>query len=389
MRTKRNKPLVERQNERGSKQFTNYFRPLQTLDDDNDDKPIETDTLDEIIIKPPPITLIKQNTKFVHELMAKIKTDDYFIKTISIGIKIFLPNMDCFNAACNQLKEHNCEFYTYDTRSNKPYKAILSGLDKLPIETVKSMLQNLGLQCTEVKIVEKKTKSDHELLLYIVYFVNKSITVKELRKNFMYVNHTKVRWEYKVKLQNKITQCYNCQLFGHGSNNCSVKTSCAHCAGSHQTAVCMDVNNKKCANCKGDHPSTELTCPCRISYLNLLSKRSSQRIGRNNLEAHGMRNSKQHIAPSALFGNQPQISLPTQTKRVQQLNFGSYSNALTNIHTLPNPKANITNETNLFSYEEINSLLSELITRLNECSNKGEQFQVISQLAIKYVYTNK
>ena len=49
----------------------------------------------------------------------------------------------------------------------------------------------MGLKCINVKIVTK-TKNNIEIIIFIVYFVRKSITLKELRQNDFFINFIKL-----------------------------------------------------------------------------------------------------------------------------------------------------------------------------------------------------
>ena len=129
------------------------------------------------------------------------------------------------------------EFFTYASKGEKPYKAVLLGLDKSDPNIIKNKLISLGLKCSDVKIVTKTREDRNEIVIFIVYFEYKSITLKELRENYSVINYIKVRWEYQKPNKSKVTQCYNCQMFGHGSSKCKVKSFCAHCAGEHKTVA--------------------------------------------------------------------------------------------------------------------------------------------------------
>ena len=94
----------------------------------------------------------------------------------------------------------------------------------------------------------------------------------------------------------KPQRCFNCQLFGHNSNSCRGKTTCARCTQNHKTEDCKlpkyqdnQVNNPqpyKCRNCNEQHPSgfrgctayvkaqiiTEIKTTNRISYAEAINK---------------------------------------------------------------------------------------------------------------------
>ena len=50
-----------------------------------------------------------------------------------------------------------------------------------------------------------------------------------------------------------VTQCFNCQSFGHSAKNCRLKQKCLICGESHSHKRCpnREARKPKCANCKG------------------------------------------------------------------------------------------------------------------------------------------
>ena len=60
-----------------------------------------------------------------------------------------------------------------------------------------------------------------------------------------------------------VTQCYNCQSFGHSAKNCRSKQKCLTCGESHPHKGCPNKEAKKpkCANCKGPHVASYKGCP--------------------------------------------------------------------------------------------------------------------------------
>ena len=133
------------------------------------------------------------------------------------------------------------------------------------------MLIDKGLKCLDVKLVTKTFSYNAEYVIYVVYFQRQTITLKELRQNYSVLNFLKVRWEHQRANKSRVTQCYNCQIFGHGSSRCGVKIFCANCAGQHKTSDCTETI-EKCANCNGSHKSTFDKCPSKLHYLNIKLK---------------------------------------------------------------------------------------------------------------------
>lgn len=54
-------------------------------------------------------------------------------------------------------------------------------------------------------------------------------------------------------------RCRNCQLLGHTKNRCKNNTTCDNCnLPPHNPLPC---SRTMCANCLGEHPSSNLSCP--------------------------------------------------------------------------------------------------------------------------------
>ena len=77
----------------------NYYAPLQTFDDQDDEEVIDNN----IKVKIPPITILKCKTEQVHEVCRYLKINDYSIRRISIGLKLFCNNKKDFDNVCEAL----------------------------------------------------------------------------------------------------------------------------------------------------------------------------------------------------------------------------------------------------------------------------------------------
>lgn len=343
---------------------SNYFYPLQTLIDDKKtaDDVMDDSTIKTSKVKVPPITIVKSNMEKIHEMCKHLKIIHYAIRKISIGHKLFCDIQYDFDQAVKFLKDNNVEYFTYTAKNNRPYKVILSGLDKTDHVQLKSTLIKSGLQCIDVKPIFKK-QENREIILYVIYLKKGTVTLKELREKHNNINFIRVKWSYQTKRPDKVTQCYNCQMFGHGSDNCNVKTFCAKCSGPHKTPDCK-TEEVKCVNCQGDHKSTDNSCPSRNSYVELRKRFSNgYRLSRNT----------QQIASQAKPNNTHQNTIQNQPISSNM----SWANIVSsNGNTASN---------DLFSVDQLKEMTFELIKNLRNCKTKIDQLDVITSLAFKFL----
>lgn len=332
---------------------TNYYLPLQIQEDGEKTNDGDKGDSSAVTAKKhiPPITIVKRNIEQIHSVCKESKIIQYSIRKLSIGHKLFCEYQFDYDNIVKILKEKQFEFFSYSSKNNRPFKVVLSGLDKQSPATLKADLLKRGLWCSDVKLVERKTKHNTDLILYIIYLKKGSITIKELREKYQSINHYRVKWSYQTKFPNKITQCYNCQMYGHGSDNCNIKSFCARCSGPHATAGCVETK-LKCANCKGDHLSSDPNCPSRISYISLRERFSK---------------------PKA----QPFTRTGTNNRQPQQSVLTNWNNVVRSGNCEP--------ENDLFSIDELKNITLELITSLKNCKSKSDQFHVITNIAFKFL----
>ncbi|UYV83737.1 K02A2.6-like [Cordylochernes scorpioides] len=112
-----------------------------------------------------------------------------------------------------QKKKKNNGGYSYRLQEEKPLKVVLKGVTtSYKTEDIAIELATMGFTETSVKRLHRQsTKRPMNLVL--------KIAVESFRTT------------------NRVTQCFNCQSFGHGQLNCFLKPKCVKCADEHHSKI--------------------------------------------------------------------------------------------------------------------------------------------------------
>lgn len=317
---------------------------------------------------------------------------------MTIGTKIMLQDITNFKATINLLKEQKTPFFTHDIHADKTVKFVLSGLHELPIEEIKTALSELEVNCLDIKPM--RTKSSQQSL-YLVYFAHKSVTLSQL-KAIKAVLSVIIKWSpYTSSFKNGPTQCNNCQLYGHGNRNCHLPPRCLLCAGEHKKTECPYIQatnfSPLCCLCAGKHQSNHHSCPKRAEYVNM--RQTS--MGRYKTRVEHQQPIQSENPPKTKLQNLPSrqiatsIATPshTQTSASQfplqppPTTFSSYARSQTSYADIVAAQPIDPANKDLFTADELMELTMALITDLSRCRTKIEQFQAVSNLAIKFEYS--
>lgn len=77
-----------------------------------------------------------------------------------------------------------------------------------------------------------------------------------------------------------VTQCLNCQRYGHISRQCRSNSRCASCGGDHISDNCdQPPEHINCINCKGPHASTSKHCPIYSEQKNIKKYMAFNNVG--------------------------------------------------------------------------------------------------------------
>ena len=122
-----------------------------------------------------------------------------------------------------------------------------------------------------MKTLRRKLK-DNPRHFSLVMFVPSPEMADKCIKHGIYFKHQRFT-PVKYTPQLQLTQCYNCQQYGHHATKCrSPHPVCGKCSEHHPTSQCHSETHK-CAGCKEDHPAWATNCPIKISARQNLATR--------------------------------------------------------------------------------------------------------------------
>lgn len=222
------------------------------------------------IRKFPPI-FINQELQDPRNFIENIKKTctSVFFKVIRGQTAITARNEEDFNLVQEKLNDLHVQYYTYTPKEEKNRKLVLKGIQG-NVYTAEEIKANLIAQSNSVvDIVQFKSRKDQHLLdIYLVSFAWDT-NLSQMKKKIRYCLDYQIYWEeHRKPKAHRMTQCRNCQKWGHHSSTCHSNRHCVKCAKSHQPGSCvLDASAKpKCVNCAGDHPANYRGCVAAINY---------------------------------------------------------------------------------------------------------------------------
>ena len=227
--------------------------------------------------KPKPIKIetnellsVQQIKNFIDKLQLK---SDYRLK-ISPDKNVQL-NTNCLEdkkAVIDALKMNNgseansqIPFYSYTEPSEKHHIFVLKNHFYVPTDEILGKLKDMKLNVINVSFLSKNQAKP----IYLVHFPKDSMKLQTLNQQFKVIDNLVVKWMKLNKAKKSVTQCYNCQNFGHASKSCGLKHRCVKCTESHLPGQCQRKTREgsaQCVNCQGNHPANHQSCKFFIDY---------------------------------------------------------------------------------------------------------------------------
>lgn len=378
----------------------------------------------------PPITVKALDRKTLTLSMNRLNITKYRLRLTSVGTNIFVEQVDDYKKILEALKTEKIAFFTHDLPGEKQVKVVLRGLDKMEHEELTELLKECGVCPSEIKTITPRQSRYSNHANYVLSFNREGFDMKDLQM-IKAVNYVGVRWEYYRRMTRGPVQCRRCMLPGHGTRNCNLVPRCMYCAQEHLSEDCKDMEaaiiaagtqqkttsmeadgteevirvtfTPKCCNCDGPHVATSPECKARADFLDLQRRLAARNRKQSTRQAFAIHQQHFPELPSTQRRalTQDQHRPATQPKTYSQMTRQDYNRSFTGAPRvaqalLPTPfllneqhslsSSSADTNSNLFSYEEITSLLHDVLRGLKGCRDRSDQFQVITNLAIKYVY---
>jgi hypothetical protein len=206
----------------------------------------------------------------------KFKAKPNFKIITSNSTQVLCHNFDDKIFVINKLKSKRISFYTFTEPAQKPSTLVLKGFYTATCQEVHDHLVKAKIPA--VKVTDFIRKDD--FVYYLVHFENSSkVNIHVLNHNHRIVDDIVVKWDNLRGNNKKHTQCFNCQQWGHSSQNCGFTFKCVKCTDAHEPGKCQRITREgkpKCVNCGGDHAANHRGCKAFVIYDNKIKKLQSK-----------------------------------------------------------------------------------------------------------------
>ncbi|CAH1710498.1 unnamed protein product [Aphis gossypii] len=302
---------------------------------------------------PPPI-FVKGVCNFPDlctELIEQIGVDNFSCKSSTDRLKIMTANPTAYRTLIHFLKEHKAEYHTYQLKDDKPTRVVIRNLHPTTsTELIKSELESRLFEVRQVtNVLHKINKNPLPL-----FFVDLEPTIQSNDiYNLTSLIHTKIKVEEPYKSKT-ISQCINCQEYGHTKSYCGYPARCVRCGALHSSSACPNPRDAapRCALCSGDHPSNYKGCSVYKDLQQRNKPKKSNLLSDNTSHKKNVQVSQPVVTPST--------HLPDLFQTYAQATSGSNHN-----NSIPPPVSDI----NKF-LDEFKLLINPLIALLTQVISK-------------------
>lgn len=331
-------------------------------------------------LKLPPIVVVNYSFGDLRKKIYEANIKPIF-KITRFGIKVTCSTEAEHAKVISLLAETEAEFYTHDRVDSRPVKVVLSGLPNVFPDSLKDQLKlEIGVEPLAVYRMTRRAEGNSKVrdTQYLIHFPKGSTTLKQLQQ-IKTVDSIVVQWDRYRQRKNDVTHCQNCLHFGHGSRNCHMYSRCNRCGATHPTDECEQdaTSMPRCANCQGQHPATDRSCPKRAEFLQIRKQASSiNQPGRKPPKLPEY--TPESFPPLGRKQGANAKSENHQRQATPPAGFRTFASVVTD------PPPQDAPSTQLFSTAELMSIFMEITAACYTCRTKAEQLNALANIVIKY-----
>jgi hypothetical protein len=251
-------------------------------------------------------------------------------------------------------------FHTFTEKEDKNQIYVLKNHYYINCKELLDKLEAAGLPVKDVTFLNKSLSNPS----FLIHFDKDSINLQTLSRKHNIIDCLLVKWEKFDFKKKRISQCRNCQQFGHAARNCGKKYRCVKCVDTHLPGQCKKTTrdtDPKCVNCNQNHAANSKVCPAYTEYVRKISslKKNTPHPRKFNstpapwstnlMNSSNFPNISQNInSHNKLSQNN---SLVSDSNNVNESSFSNYSNLTNEFNNIPNINTTL-------------NLYKELITKL-------------------------
>jgi hypothetical protein len=209
--------------------------------------------------RPPPVVLTSAaNLIQLQKQLKNVARQSFEFRNTRSGTRVVTKDMVDYQAVMSHFDRNSLAYFTFFPKSEKPVKAVLRHLPgNTPTKDISDGLVDLGFDDVSVKQMSSACwSSDGPSPITLPLFLVNPPRTKKSQEIFKLSSlcHICIKVE-AYKSQTILTQCFNCQKFGHVWANCKQPPRCFWCGGGHLHKDCLE---------KGNASSTPACCNCQL-----------------------------------------------------------------------------------------------------------------------------
>jgi hypothetical protein len=284
-------------------------------------------------------------------------------------------------------------YFTFHPKSEKPIKAVIRQLPaNTPAEDIASSLQDLGFTIISVKQMTSsrpnpESRSHPTNLPLFLITLERSEKSKEIFQ-LNNICHIAVKVE-AYRAQSGLTQCYNCQKFGHVWTNCRQPPRCLWCGDGHLHKECPESKQENstpnCCNCKlqeGERPHPSNYRGCSHAKEESLRRRSQRPLPKEPL---GRTFAPTRTTPGKSFAAALRGKPQQQPEQAKTIPPGETAQAQLSGQSVPAPCVTTSSLDDMF---KVATVVQQIMTELNGAVSEEHKIVAITKIVLNLMKHN-